>query len=384
MATGDNIVFAEPDYHVNVFSQLSDPQFPDQWHHPIVSTPDAWNITEGSQNIKVCVIDSGVLTGHPDLASNVVNGWNVIPVVPGGPWPSTGSPDWLNFNDTLGHGTHVAGIIGAVGNNAVGVTGVAWNIGLLPCRFIDSNGVGYISGAITCIRLCKNAGASVFSSSWAGPSYSQSLYQEIQSLEQNANGVFVVAAGNNGNQDLDQKPMYPAAYNLDNIITVAAIEQNEGLASYSNVGTKSVDLAAPGSAILSTTSDGSYGEMSGTSMAAPIVSGAVALMQDVVLRSNQEPFPPSIIKSLLTAAVDPLPWAQGVIASGGKLNVSRALQAVQVKLQDTTWRVEQGLLISSPPPPPTVRPPPPRVQIKSPPKKRKPSTGRKIFATDTA
>lgn len=329
------VAIVEPDYIVNVYDTPSDPKFSDQWHHPKISTPIAWDTTTGSPTLKVCVIDSGLRIDHPDLAANVIKGWSVISPTPGGPNPAPTDPAFLNYNDTLGHGTHVSGIIGAVGNNDRGVSGVAWTIGLMPCRFISDSGAGYVSDAITCMQLCQAEGALVYSNSWGGVGFSQTLLAEIQAL-QTTNGVFVVAAGNNDGLDLDNSPLYPASYTEDNVITVAASTQTDTLAGFSNIGPHSVHLAAPGNSIYSTTYDGLYGTMSGTSMATPMVAGAAALLQGMAVAANA-PLAPAQIRQLIMGSVDPIPGGAAAVMSGGRLNVANAVTALKAQFPTQKW-----------------------------------------------
>src|SRR5262249_5212712 len=149
-----------------------------------------------------------------------------------------------------GHGTHVSGILGAVGNNGKGVTGVAWKVQIMACKFLDQNGDGALSDAVQCIDYARNNGAQVINASWGGPVFSSALRTAIMRAR-DANIVFVAAAGNDG-VNADTTVFYPASYDVDNIVSVAATTRTDALASFSNFGPKSVDLAAPGAAIYST------------------------------------------------------------------------------------------------------------------------------------
>ena len=183
-----------------------------------------------------------------------------------------------NTSDDNGHGTHVSGTIGAAANNAGAVVGVCWKVRLMACKFLDSAGDGYTSDAIECIEFAVANGARVINCSWGGRDYSQALFNSLSSAR-TAGVLVVVAAGNDGFNN-DARPTYPASYNLDNIIVVAAINQSDGLASFSNYGSTSVDLAAPGVGIYSCTAagDAAYAPYQGTSMAAPHVTGVAALL----------------------------------------------------------------------------------------------------------
>lgn len=326
-----DIAMAEPDYKVELARSTSDSLFQNQWHHAIIGSQKAWDYTVGSSDVKVCVIDSGVNINHPDLAANVIKGWNVVPSGSNDQYPVPGSPEWANYNDTLGHGTHVAGLIGAVGNNNRGVAGMAWKPALLTCRFITDNGAGYVSDAITCIRLCQKEGADIYSNSWGGVGYSGILHEEIKKLD-GENALFVVAAGNNNGLNLDTTPLYPAAFNDKNVLTVASTTSKDMISAFSNVGASTVHLAAPGSTIYSTTSDGGYGVMSGTSMSAPIVSGAAVLMKSFAAKRGYALTPVELRQLLMDSSTK---FSQGrkYTISGGRLNIFEAMRMLSAKLK---------------------------------------------------
>ena len=233
-----------------------------------INTPDAWEISTGGVDVIIAVIDSGVAYSHPDLAANM---WTN----PGeDPWsdpndPTTGNgidddgngkiDDWRSWNfvdgnndpmDYHGHGTHVAGTIAALGNNSEGITGVMWRAGIMPLRFLNAHGMGWVSDAIYAIEYAVEKGARVINASWGTTSFSQSLLGAIQLCQDK--GVLVVAAAGNSAANTDSSPFYPASYNLPNIISVAATDQRDNLASFSNWGPSTVDVAAPGVAIYST------------------------------------------------------------------------------------------------------------------------------------
>src|SRR5205807_6013055 len=158
---------------------------------------------------------------------------------------NTGDP-----NDDHGHGTHVSGTIGAVGNNNVGVVGVCWKVQIMACKFLDSSGNGFISDAIRCMDYARSKGAKVINASWGTTTFtSQALHDAIDSLRQA--GIIFVAAAGNASQDNGVDPIYPASYDLDNIISVAATTRNDDLAVFSNYGATTVDLGAPGDPIFS-------------------------------------------------------------------------------------------------------------------------------------
>lgn len=325
-----DVAVAEPDYEIELYKTPSDSLYQNQWHHRVVGNDKAWDVTTGSADVKVCVIDSGVDMNHPDVAGNILKGWNVVPLSDGKSYPTPGSAEWANFDDSLGHGTHVAGLVGAVSNNARGVTGGAWKVGLLPCRFITASGAGYISDAITCIRLCQEEGAHIYSNSWGGVGYSEILHDEIKKLN-SENALFVVAAGNNNGLDLDRSPLYPASYKESNVLTIGSTTSTNLMSAFSNIGRSTVHLAAPGSSIYSTTNDGEYGVMSGTSMAAPIVCGAAALLKSIALKAGYD-LQPAEIKSLLVETATPFQDGSKYTISGGRLNTYEAVKKLGLKI----------------------------------------------------
>jgi PKD repeat protein len=220
----------------------------------------------------------------------------------------------------MGHGTQVAGVAGAVGNNGKGVTGVAWGVRLMACRFFDDDGMGSISDAVECIDYARQHGAHVINASFVSSGYSSSLYNAINACR--SAGIIFVAAAGNDSIDNDASPQYPASYDLDNIVAVAATTRTDGLASYSNHGATSVDLGAPGSSLTTTyhNGDSSYVLNSGTSFSAPVVAGAFALMRQ---RYSGEGYRQMIDRVL--AATDPLTALEGKTVSGGRLNLYQAL-----------------------------------------------------------
>jgi len=340
------IEIAEPDYIVGVNNIPNDPSYLDQWHHPIISSPLGWDLATGSRQIKVCVIDSGVRIDHPDVIDNVLGGWNLVPNGPQDPTPTEGDPAWYNFNDTLGHGTHVSGLIAAMGNNARGVSGAAWRIGIVSCKFISDAGSGYVSDAITCMQLCQAEGAVILSNSWGGmQTPSNALLSQIQSVG-SAGILFVAAAGNN-KVNVDASPVYPAGYQVENLVAVAATTQSDTLADFSNYGANTIHLAAPGVNLLSTTHDNLYGYMSGTSMAAPLVSGAAALLQAMSLEATNTYLTPLALRQLLVDSVDPIPGGNATLISGGRLNLGRAVQTLA---QQLGTRYKQSTAPEVPPP----------------------------------
>ncbi|MDB6093133.1 MAG: peptidase and in kexin sedolisin [Verrucomicrobia bacterium] len=286
-----------------------------------IGAPAAWN-TRTDSSVIVAVIDSGARLTHEDLAANLwsnLGGFHGISAVSG-----NGSQTDTNPNDTeVEHGSHVSGIIGAVGNNAKGIAGVAWNVKLMELRFLHgTGGGGSSSDCIACINYAINNGAKIINASFGSDGYSSSEYDAINAAR-SADIIFVAAAGNDA-RNVDIGSSYPAGYALDNVVTVAATTNADAIASYSDFGGGSVDLAAPGSSIYSCgiASDSAYVVYSGTSMAAPHVSGALALMRAKFPTDNYR----QIINRLLRS-VTKVPALAGLAQSGGRLNLANALSS---------------------------------------------------------
>lgn len=311
----------------------NDPQFGSLWGLNAskgINAPQGWDVSTGSSSVVVAVIDTGVDYTHPDLAANMwrnsaeIEGNNVdddhngyVDDVFG--ISSVGRSG--NPLDDNGHGSHCAGTIGGVGNNGVGVTGINWNVKIMALKFLSASGSGSLASAIEAINYMvdmKNKGVNVrvSSNSWGGGGYSASLATAIKRAT-DAGIMFVAAAGNESNNN-DQNASYPAGY--DGVVSVAAIDQNRNLASFSNYGASSVDIAAPGVGIVSTYSAGRYATLSGTSMATPHVSGALALLVGAI---------PSIsaadaINRLYDSGV-PLSTLDGVVRTGRMLHLGRLM-----------------------------------------------------------
>jgi subtilisin family serine protease/subtilisin-like proprotein convertase family protein len=240
-------------------------------------------------------------TAHP----NDFIGWNFV--------NNTNNP-----MDQNGHGTHVAGIIGAMGNSGVGVAGIDWQVSLMPVQFLNGNGNGSISAFISGLNYAIQHGAKISNNSWSGATNDPLLYAAVQNAQQN--GMIFVAAAGNGSNNNDTNPAYPSSFNLDNVISVAAVDNNDQLASFSNYGAKSVQIAAPGVNILSTLPNNSYGTLSGTSMATPMVTGVVALV-----RSEHPNWTYQQIIAQVLDTVDPVPGLQGKVSTGGVVDAARAV-----------------------------------------------------------
>ncbi|MCC2670698.1 MAG: peptidase, partial [Armatimonadetes bacterium] len=320
---------AEPDYPLHATALPGDPRFAQLWglhntgqtgglNDADIDALDAWELTTGSTSVTVAVLDSGVDYNHPDLRDNILrnSGGGVIG------W------DFANDDaeplDDNGHGTHVAGTIGARGNNGIGVIGVSPTVRIMPVKFLHNDGNGSTSDAIEAIDFAVTHGARVLNCSWGGGAYSQFLLEAVRRARDA--GVLVIAAAGNDGRNNDERPEFPAGYNRlsDNVLSIAALDDADRLAGFSNYGAASVDLSAPGVSILSTQPNDQYGYMSGTSMAAPHVSGTAALIWSryPTLTVTQ------VRDRLLYNADEPLPVDRRVPAR--RLNAARAL------VEDTT------------------------------------------------
>jgi subtilisin family serine protease len=346
-----NVLYAEQDATVSVATAPDDPQFGNQWGlnntgqssgivDADIDAPEAWDVRTTGGGLKVAVIDTGIDYTHPDLAANI---WTNPGEIPGNGIDDDGNGyiddvhgyDFVNNDgdplDDMGHGTHVAGTIAAVGNNGMGVTGVVWgDVKLVALKFLDANGSGSISDAIRAINYCVANGITISNNSWGSGIGFLALRDAIKSAG-NAGHLFVAAAGNNSD-DADISPSYPAAFDLNNIISVAATDRFSQLASFSNYGKTSVDIGAPGQDIVSTfptyltdwmVSRGfstDYGTISGTSMATPHVTGAAVLVQ-----AQHPTWTIQQVKDQLLSSVDFNQSLYNRTVTGGVLNIARAL-----------------------------------------------------------
>ena len=293
---------------------------------------EAWQVSQGSPSVVVGVIDSGVDVGHPDLASQIwINpGENCAGCRSNGVDDDGNGyvDDWRGWDfadgdndpsDDNGHGTHVAGTIGAAGNNGVGITGVAWNVRLMPLKFIGADGTGTAADAISAILYASSKGAQVTNNSYGGDGFSEAMLDAIRSAD-SAGSLFVAAAGNSFT-DTDEEPNYPSSYDAPNVISVAASDAFDHRAWFSNYGRTSVDVAAPGMNVYSTWPGGSYRFEDGTSMAAPQVAGAAALARSAFPGASDVG-----LKALLLRSADPVGALSDAVRTGGRLNVNTAVR----------------------------------------------------------
>src|SRR5713101_147593 len=313
----------------------NDPQYPQQGRYKLLQAPAAWAVVTGTKDIVVAVVDGAVDYSHEDIRANM---WTA----------ADGGHGYNTCNGTSNpgpadtHGTHVGGIIGAVGNNTIGVVGVNWTTKILSINFAcGATRVEEAGGTLTTLRQQltayqfivdarhKGVNIGVANNSWRNvPLWANSAAQKAAIDAAGAVGVVsVFAAGNDTNDNDSDRPTYPASYKSASIISVAATGPDDSLASWSSWGLHSVHLTAPGVGLLSTypMGEGKYGTMSGTSMAAPVVSGAVALL----LAANPQIGGSDIseARQKLIATVDKIPGLQSKVVSGGRLNLNKLIQS---------------------------------------------------------
>jgi serine protease len=348
-----DVVYSEPNYIVHTTAVPNDPSFSQLWAMnntgqtilgvagkpgAHISAESAWTVTTGSHGVVVGVVDTGFDYTHNDLAANAWSNPGGVGGCPAGTHGFNAITKSCDPADDNLHGTHVSGTIGAVGNNALGVVGVNWTTTLMGLKFLDSTGSGLIADAISAIDFAvsaKLAGVNVriLSNSWGGAPFSQSLLDEIEKANSN-DILFVAAAGNNGTSN-DSTPFYPASYNSPNVIAVAATDNDDNLASFSNFGAGTVHLGAPGVNVLSTVPGNQYQFLSGTSMATPHVAGAAAL---ILSQTGIPPISTSELKSSLLGAVDSIPSLAGKTVTGGRLDVCKGLFGCSATLvANFTW-----------------------------------------------
>jgi subtilisin family serine protease len=348
------ILSVQPNYKYYPSATVpNDPLFKEQWglHSRQTSNIDidaleAWEITKGSSDIIVAVIDTGIDINHPDLKANI---WvNTAETLNGNDNDNNGYADdvvgW-NFYDKNNqvfnpyhgdeHGTHVAGIIAAEMNNHIGITGVAPNVKIMPLKFLGPNG-GDTASAIEAINYATKMGADIINASWGGTDYDPALKEAIEK----SGLLFVAAAGNDG-QNNNTTPVYPASFSSKNIVSVAALDNRGRAATFSNYG-PAVDIAAPGVNILSTVPntqqdpkidhsnyDHAYGYMSGTSMAAPHVAGTAALIY------SQDPsIDAEVAIALLKKTGKHLQSLEGIVNSSKLVNAYDALTTNSSQLKN--------------------------------------------------
>lgn len=365
----------EPDFVLHAASVPNDPLFTSQWSLQNVGqysgtvgndigATRAWDVTTGSRSVVVGVVDSGIDITHPDLAANIwtnpgeisgngidddnngyvddIHGWNFV-------------DNTNDVSDVYGHGTHVAGIIGATGNNGTGVTGVAWQVSLMALKFEDSRGVGSTSAMLAALNYAtmmrRDHGINIVATnnSWATSTGPSVVVANAIRAHGDAGITFVAAAGNNAT-DNDAIPRYPGDYRLPNVITVAALNTTNGLASMSNYGATTVDLAAPGALIQSTFPRGTYGILSGTSMATPQVTGVVAL-----LAAAKPGISVAEARTAILGSVTPVAALAGKTVTGGRINAAAALESLGIAPNQPAPQPQPPVIAVPPASPPILK-----------------------------
>ena len=371
----EGVEYASPDYKIRIAKIPNDSDYSKQWQYHNIGTnqplglppgledadidaPEAWEVSTGSRSVIVGIIDTGIDYTHPDLLANLWrNPGETGTDSSGNDKSSNGIDDdgngfiddfrgWDfvgNDNDPFdenGHGTHVAGTIGATGNNGVGVAGVNWQVSLVALQIFDSSGAGELSAAMAALDYATRMRFPITNNSYGGSEY-VSAFEELLRENRDAGGLFIAAAGNNAANN-DTSSFYPANFQVENVISVAATNHKDELASFSNYGRSSVHLAAPGDPIFSTYGYGGYYYESGTSMAAPHVAGAAALIKAVWPNLTY-----SEVKNKILESVDVIyhPSFLGKLITDGRLNLARAVGGVpsplpyRLRLQSSTPQV---------------------------------------------
>ena len=308
------VAYAEPNYYRRISRVPSDVLYGQLWAMPKIEAPEAWDINTDCSAVLVAVIDTGADYAHPDLAGSIDSGlgWNFI--------AGDGDPA-----DRDGHGTHVTGTLAAVGDNAAGVAGICWSARIMVLKAFDDFGVGRVSDIVDAMNYARLNGARIVNASYTGSSFSLAERDAIDLL--NASGILLVASAGNESEDNDRVPVYPAGYGIKNIVAVAATRLDDSLAGYSNYGTASVQVAAPGSFILSTfpldLDPAGYRYKFGTSMAASHVSGLAALIwaHEPALTLGQA-------KARILDGVDRLAGLSGKVLTAGRINAFNSIRGV--------------------------------------------------------
>ncbi len=340
LALDPNVEYAEPNYMLTAADIPNDPRFADLYGlnnsgqtggvvDADIDAPEAWDLQTGADTV-IAVIDTGVDYNHNDLAANI---WRNAGEIANNRIDDDGNGyiddirgwDFANNDndpvDDNNHGTHVSGTIAALGNNAIGVTGINWSARIMPVKFMTAAGAGGVAAAVGAIQYAVRNGAKVINASWGGAGFSNAMFNAIAAAN-NAGVLFVAAAGNNG-ANTDNRPSYPADYDLANVLSVAATDSSDRLATFSNFGVNSVDLGAPGVGIVSTIRNNAYAAYSGTSMAAPHVTGVAGL----VLAANPE-LSVTELRTAILSTTDALPALAGRTVTGGRLNAFNAVSSV--------------------------------------------------------
>lgn len=358
-------------FEPNIVQQISrtpnDPQFGNQWDKQNTgqniqgqngvagadtSVTEAWDTTIGSRDTVVAVIDTGVDLTHPDLIANLwVNPGEIagngldddsngfVDDVNGYDFGDNDANPQDDANNVFHHGTTVAGVIGASGNNGIGITGIAWNTSILALKIANNNGAlttAAIVAAHDYATLMIGRGINIVASNNSYGAFQQTFYTnaptgvsaERDAIQRfvDAGATFVASAGNDTfDNDNPNFTNFPSSYNIPGVISVASTDNRDQLSSFSNFGAQTVEIGAPGTDIYTTLEGGTYGYVSGTSYSSPVVAGAVALLKTVKPNASAVE-----VREALFNSVDALPSLQGRVRSGGRINIARALEIIQI------------------------------------------------------
>ena len=311
-----DVEYIVPNIKLHTFDAPNDPQLSSQWALSKVNALDAWEIQVGNSEVVIAVIDTGINWKHEDLVEHI---WENPSETPGNGidddqngfvddirgWDfrdNDNNPDDETSSRNPGHGTHCAGIIGAVSNNGKGIAGIARKVSLMPVRFLGSDGSGDLMSAAKAIDYASNNGADIISASWGAQVARANVGPILEAIERaGEKGVIFVAAAANDGRNNDTREIYPANAGFDNVISVAASDPDDKKPSWSNFGKATVDLASPGLNILSTVPVNNYQNLSGTSMATPLTAGAVALILSQAEEDGRA-LKPIEIRSILQAS----------------------------------------------------------------------------------
>ena len=341
MSNNPLVEYVEPNYIYRAVKTPNDTDFSKQWglknsiakvNKIDIDAEKAWDIETGSDQVIVAIIDSGIDYNNLDLKDNIWKNETELKGKPGVDDDGNGYVDdiyginpiggGVNPMDDNGHGSHCAGTIGGTGNDGRGIVGVNWKVKLMGLKFLAADGAGTLEAAVRAIDYAVKMGAKVMSNSWGAYTSSQALQEAIERSHK-AGVLFVAAAGNSGTNN-NIKPLYPASHDIPNIISVAAIETTGSVAGFSNWGSKTVHLAAPGVAIHGIWKNGEYKSASGTSMAAPFVSGVAALVL-----AHQPQLTHIELKERLLRTARPLASIRNLASTGAVVNAYNALQNIQ-------------------------------------------------------
>lgn len=296
----------------------NDPMFEQQWAlkpQPGVNIEKAWEVTHGNTNVRVAVIDTGVDSTHPEMKGKLAPGYDFIDKT-------------AQVTDHHGHGTHVAGIIGADTNNAEGIAGINPDVTMVPIRAVPTNGDETDADIIDAFEFAVKAGARVANCSFGKSESAKAVGDTIAAAGEH--GLLAIVAAGNESHDLNREPSYPASFQTPNMIVVAATGSRGTMASFSNYGMGKVDVAAPGASILSSIPGNQYASWSGTSMATPQVVGVAAL----VLSVNPN-LTPAQLKAVLLRSAVPNPNLKGRITTGASIDAGNAVQSATAPAMQT-------------------------------------------------